>query len=89
MNNENILKESFIDDLLKKVFPTAHKNAEEKYLKKKSKKLQKLEKDLASSQKKVKKYQSDFEKAWEEDYGKKLNLDDYSIDDLLNGKHLK
>ena len=77
MNNKNILKESFIDNLLKTIFPTAHKKAEEKYLKKKSKKLQKLEKDLVISQKKSEKIQDDFEKAWKDDYGTKLNLDDY------------
>ena len=84
MRNENVLSESFIDNLLKQLVPDLHKRAEEKYLKKKSKKLKKLEDELEKSVNRLNVIKKELERGWEETTGEKIKFDDLSIEDILS-----
>ena len=81
------MNESFITDLLKKFVPGLQKKSEEKYLKSHERTLQKYEKKIQQAEDKANAAVKEFEKAFEKRTGKKLNLDDYSLADIIAGKH--
>ena len=84
MDNKIIMNESFIDDLLNKLYPgTKMKDVEKHLPKRKRKKLKKYEDELVKIEKQSTKSKDKFEKAYEKETGEKISLDDISIDDLL------
>ena len=88
MDKDCVLKESFLDDLIDQFFPKFKKGAADRYLNKPriKKKLAKYDRQLKDIDKKSKKVTSDFEKAFEKETGKKINLDKVSVSDILKGK---
>ena len=84
MHNKNVLSESFIDNLLKQLVPGLHKRAEERYLKKKSKQLNRLETEMEKSVSKLNGIKKEIERGWEEATGEKIKFDDLSIEDILS-----
>tara|TARA_Y100000296_G_C5010948_1_gene175072 strand:+ start:52 stop:339 length:288 start_codon:yes stop_codon:yes gene_type:complete len=84
MDNKIIMNESFIDDLLDKLYPgTKMKDIEKHLPKRKRKKLKKYEDKLEKVEKEIKQATQGFEMAYEKETGKKIKLDDISLDDLL------
>ena len=83
MNSKNVMSESFLDKVIQKLAPTLQSKAEQQYLKKKSKKLKKLETELQQSEDNLNAAVAKFENAFEETTGKKIKLDDLSIEDLI------
>jgi len=80
MSSNNILSEGFLDKLFKKIMPNAHKKTEEMYLKRK---LEKHESELQKAINKSNMATRKFEKAFEKETGRKINLDDISLEDVL------
>ena len=91
MDKKNVLKESFIDDLLNTLFPRMQKMMHKRYMNKPKvkKKLAKYDKQLKDIAKRKKVVTKDFEKAFEKETGKQIKLGDLSIEDILKGKHIK
>ena len=87
MNNNNLLKEGFIDDIIDQFFPKIKKGFEKRYLDKPriKKKLAKYDKQLRDIDKKSKKVTKDFEKAFQKETGKKPQRFESSGHDNLDG----
>ena len=91
MDSKNVLKESFLDDLIDQFFPKLKKGSTERYLNKPKikKKLAKYEKQLKDLDKKSKQTTKNFEKALGKELGKKVEFGNLSVADILKGKHIK
>jgi hypothetical protein len=75
MNHRNLLSEGLLDDLINHFLPGMRDRAEQAYLKKKAKKLKKLEKKIADYDAAAEKAHDQFKKAWEAETGKKYPAD--------------
>jgi hypothetical protein len=72
MNHKNLLSEGLLDDLINHFLPGMRDRAEQAYLKKKAKKLKKLEKKIADLDKERDAAFEKFRKSWEAETGKKI-----------------
>ena len=76
MNHKNLLSEGLIDDLINHFLPGMRDRAEQAYLKKKAKKLQKLEKKIEQHRAAADDAFEKFRKTWEAETGKKIPKDE-------------
>lgn len=84
MNHRNLLNEGLLDDLINLFLPGMRDRAEQDQLKKQAKKLKKYEKDLERAEQKKDAAIDRFEKAWEKRTGKKLDLKNKTLQQILD-----
>jgi hypothetical protein len=84
MNHRNLLSEGLLDDLINHFLPGMRDRAEQAYLKKKAKKLKKLEKDLEQVTQKKDAALDRFEKAFEKETGQSIDLKNTTLQQILD-----